>query len=113
MEIKWQDWGKEAFQRAEAENKLILLAIGAGWCHWCHVMDNTTYADPAVVEAVNRDFVPVRVDNDKRPDINDRYNQGGWPTTAFVTPDGELLAGGTYIPPEQMVQLLARVSQIF
>lgn len=111
--ILWQEWGEEAFNKAKAEDKLILLAIGAVWCHWCHVMDQTSYSDPAVVELINREFVPIRVDNDKRPDINERYNLGGWPTTAILTPEGHLLSGGTYIPPAQFRQLLLQVLQLY
>ena len=110
--VNWMEWGEEAFLKAREEDKPILLAIGAVWCHWCHVMDNTTYSDPNVVEIINRDFIPIRVDNDKRPDINDRYNQGGWPTTAFLTPDGELIAGATYIPPPQMEKVLKEVKRL-
>lgn len=110
-EIKWMEWGEEAFRRAAVEDKPILLSIGACWCHWCHVMDGTSYQDPEVIERVMRDFIPVRVDNDKRPDINERYNMGGWPTTAFLTPRGDLLAGGTYLPPEVMRRYLAEISR--
>ncbi len=110
-EIKWMEWGEEAFRRATVEDKPILLAIGACWCHWCHVMDRTSYQDPEVIERVMRDFIPVRVDNDKRPDINERYNMGGWPTTAFLTPRGDLLAGGTYLPPDLMRRYLAEINR--
>lgn len=112
-EIAWQPWGDEAFERAQRDGKPVLLAISAVWCHWCHVMDETSYSDPAVIDAINERFVPVRVDNDRRPDINARYNQGGWPTTAFLTPDGALLAGGTYIPPEQMRSALDQIEQFY
>lgn len=112
-QILWQEWGEEAFNKAKAEDKPILLAIGAVWCHWCHVMDQTSYSDPAVIELINNEFVPIRVDNDRRPDINERYNLGGWPTTAILTPEGHLLSGGTYIPPAQLQQLLLQVVQVY
>jgi uncharacterized protein YyaL (SSP411 family) len=73
-------------------------------------MDETSYSDPAVISYVNEHYVPVRVDNDQRPDVNARYNQGGWPTTAFLTSDGELMAGGTYITPEAMREHLPRIA---
>lgn len=111
--IQWLDWGQEAFKKAVAENKLILLAITAVWCHWCHVQDKTTYSDPEVVRIVNRDHVPIRVDNDKRPDINRRYNMDGWPTTAFLSPDGDVIAGGTYIPPGEMKDALRKVRSLY
>jgi hypothetical protein len=112
-EVDWRPWGREAFGQAEAEGKLVLLSISAVWCHWCHVMDETTYSDPGVIERINRDFIPVRVDSDKRPDVNRRYNQGGWPTTAFLIPSGRAVAGLTYAPPEQLTSLLDRLSVLY
>jgi uncharacterized protein len=112
-EIGWMEWGPDAFARARAEDRPILLAISAVWCHWCHVMDETSYSDPSVIETINRRFVPVRVDNDKRPDINARYNMGGWPTTAFLTPDGRTLTGATYLPPVQMQRALAEIARFY
>jgi len=111
--IHWLDWGPEAFKKAVTENKPILLAISAVWCHWCHIQDKTTYSDHDVVRIVNREYVPIRVDNDKRPDINRRYNMGGWPTTVFLSPDGEVIAGGTYIPPEEMKDALRKVKGLY
>lgn len=112
-EIAWRPWGDEAFAEAKSADKPILLSISAVWCHWCHVMDETSYSDTGVIETINARFVPVRVDNDRRPDINARYNQGGWPTTAFLTPDGALIAGATYLPPEQMRSALDQIAQFF
>jgi uncharacterized protein len=112
-EIHWQPWGESAFAHAQEQAKPVLLAISAVWCHWCHVMDETSYSDPAVIEQINSRFVPVRVDNDQRPDVNARYNMGGWPTTALLTPEGEVLYGGTYIPPDAMRQVLARVDGFY
>jgi len=112
-EIAWRPWGRDAFDRATQEDKPILLAISAVWCHWCHVMDETTYSDAGVIETINRRFVPVRVDNDHRPDVNARYNMGGWPTTAFLAPDGTTLTGATYLPPQQMRRALDEVADFF
>ncbi|HXK34586.1 MAG TPA: DUF255 domain-containing protein [Dehalococcoidia bacterium] len=112
-EINWRHWSPEAFARAQLEDKPILLGISAVWCHWCHVMDETTYSDPTVIQLINDRFVAIRVDNDQRPDINARYNMGGWPTTAFLTPDGEVMAGMTYVPPDQMRDVLAQVSTYY
>jgi len=112
-EIAWQPWSAHAFETAQREDKPILLAISAVWCHWCHVMDETSYSDPAIIAAINERYVPVRVDNDRRPDVNARYNQGGWPTTAFLTPQGTLLAGATYMPPAQMSQALAQIADFY
>jgi hypothetical protein len=109
--VDWVEWGPAAFERAGREDKPILLRISAVWCHWCHVMDETTDAVPEVARRINEWFVPVRVDNDERPDVNARYNLGGWPTTAFLTPAGELITGGTYFPAAQFEEILARVHQ--
>ena len=112
-EIHWMDWSDAAFERAEREDKLILLSMGASWCHWCHVMDRTTFSNPEVVAMLNERFVPVRVDGDKRPDIQDRYLLGGWPTTAFLLPDGRVLTGTTFIPPEAMLQKLREADALY
>ncbi len=105
-QIRWLEWTDEAFRRAKEENKPILLDISAVWCHWCHRLDHDTYSVPDIAEYINSNFIPIRVDTDKRPDINRRYNMGGWPTTAFLTPEGHVIGGGTYIPPDQMRQVL-------
>jgi uncharacterized protein YyaL (SSP411 family) len=111
--VKWLEWNDEAFAKAKAEDKPILLDIGAVWCHWCHRMDSDTYSHPQVSALVNEYFTPVKVDNDRRPDINARYNMGGWPTTAFLTPDGEIITGATYVPPTQMINLMRQVLQAY
>lgn len=110
-EINWREWGAEAFELAEEQGKLVLLAISAVWCHWCHVMDETTYSDPGVIEKINSDYVPVRVDSDRRPDINRRYNQGGWPSTVFLVPSGAAVTGLTFAPPPQMLTILDRLGK--
>jgi uncharacterized protein YyaL (SSP411 family) len=111
--IDWHGWNSDAFARAAAERKPVLLSIAATWCGACHEMDRTTYADPAVAALVRERFVPVRVDADRRPDINDRYNLGGWPTTAFLTPEGGLITGGTFVAAAAMPGVLARVAAEF
>ncbi|MBC7253490.1 MAG: thioredoxin domain-containing protein [Actinobacteria bacterium] len=111
--MNWLPWGREAFDRSAREGKPVLLSISAVWCHWCHVMDETTYSDREVIDLVNSLYVPVRVDNDRNPDINRRYNQGGWPTTAFLSPRGALLAGTTYLPPDTMRKVLRRISELY
>jgi uncharacterized protein YyaL (SSP411 family) len=105
--IQWHEWGAEAFAAAQRENKPMLLDIGAVWCHWCHVMDRESYDDAEIAAIVNQHFIAVKVDRDERPDIDSRYQaavqavsgQGGWPLTAFLTPDGKPFYGGTYFPP--------------
>lgn len=111
--VRWNGWEPEALSRAAAEGKLIFLDISATWCHWCHVLDRTSLSDPRVVRMLNDDFVPVRVDTDRRPDINDRYNQGGWPTTAVLLPDGQLLTGATYLPPDSLAAVLEKCRDFY
>ena len=107
--IRWHEWGEEAFAAARRENKPVLLDIGAVWCHWCHVMDRESYDDPEIAQIVNERFIAIKVDRDERPDIDSRYQvavqalsgQGGWPLTAFLTPEGKPFYGGTYFPPDE------------
>jgi uncharacterized protein YyaL (SSP411 family) len=106
--VDWMEWGAAAIDRAIAEDKPILLDIGAVWCHWCHVMDRESYEDADTARIINDNFIAVKVDRDERPDVDTRYQaavsaisgQGGWPLTAFLTPDGKPYFGGTYFPPE-------------
>jgi uncharacterized protein YyaL (SSP411 family) len=111
--VRWNSWEQEALSRAAAEGKLIFLDISATWCHWCHVLDRTSLSDPRVVQMLNEDYIPVRVDTDRRPDINDRYNQGGWPTTAVLLPDGQLLTGATYLPPDALAAVLSKCRDFY
>lgn len=103
-EIEWREWGESALAEAAALDRLVLLGLTASWCEWCQRMDEVTWSDPAVIERLNREFVAIRVDGDRLPHVQDRYVAGGWPTTAFLTPTGEVLWAGTYTEP---VQLLA------
>jgi uncharacterized protein YyaL (SSP411 family) len=111
--VKWREWGSEAFAEAEREGKLVLLDISAVWCHWCHVMDETSYSDKNTSAIINMRYVPVRVDTDRMPDVNERYNMGGWPTTAILTPTGEVLMGATYIPPDKLLETLEEVDRFY
>ncbi len=107
-EIVWQPWGEEAFATAKRLGRPILLDIGATWCHWCHVMEETTYSDEEVRKLVEEYFIPIKVDRDRNPEVDRRYQylvgsvtgEGGWPLTALLTPDGDLITGGTYFPPK-------------
>ena len=106
--VDWNEWGSEAFAKAQAEDKPILLDIGAVWCHWCHVMDRESYENAETAEVINKFFIAVKVDRDERPDVDSRYQaaaaavsgQGGWPLTAFLTSEGKPYFAGTYFPPE-------------
>jgi len=107
--VQWHPWGPEAFARAAAEDKPILLDIGAVWCHWCHVMDRESYENAELAAILNEHFIAIKVDRDERPDVDARYQsavsaisgQGGWPLTAFLTPDGHPYFGGTYFPADE------------
>ena len=106
--VDWQPWGEEALGRARAEGRPLLVSIGYSACHWCHVMERESFADPATAAVMNDLFVNVKVDREERPDVDAVYmdavvaltGQGGWPLTVFLTPDGEPFYGGTYFPPE-------------
>ena len=111
--IQWRAWGRDAMEEATKQDRLILLSLSAVWCHWCHVMDETTYSNEELIAFINDHFIPVRVDSDMRPDIDTLYNQGGWPSTVIMTPQGAVLFGGTYIPPDEMLGRLKRISDIF
>jgi uncharacterized protein len=111
--IAWLDWGQDSFEKARSSGKPILLDITGSWCHWCHVMDETSYSDPVIVSTIIKSFIPIRVDTDRRPDVNRRYNLGGWPTTAFLDSDGRIITGGTYIPPQQMREVLRSVLDFY
>ena len=125
--IDWHEWGEDAFAKARAANKPVLLDIGAVWCHWCHVIDRESYENPEIAAIINELYIPVKVDRDERPDVDARYQsaisaisgQGGWPLTAFLTPDGKPFFGGTYFPPEDAMgrpgfkRILAAIADAF
>jgi uncharacterized protein YyaL (SSP411 family) len=106
--VDWREWDDGAFETARQQDKPILLDIGAVWCHWCHVMDRESYENEDIARIINENYIPVKVDRDERPDIDARYQaavsaltgQGGWPLTAFLTPEGKPFYGGTYFPPD-------------
>src|SRR5437899_2047935 len=105
--VDWWPWGTEALAEAKRSHKPILLSVGYAACHWCHVMAHESFEDPAVAAVMNELFVSIKVDREERPDVDTIYQsalallgqQGGWPLTMFLTPDGEPFWGGTYFPP--------------
>ena len=107
--VDWYPWGDEAFEKARAEDKPVLLSVGYSSCHWCHVMAHESFEDPDVAAVMNRLVVSVKVDREERPDVDGIYMQavqamtgrGGWPMTVFVDPDGRPFFGGTYFPKEE------------
>ncbi|MFY9222383.1 MAG: DUF255 domain-containing protein [Blastocatellia bacterium] len=105
--IKWEKWSDEVFERAKKENKCVILDLEAVWCHWCHVMEEVTYSEPEVIDLISKGFIAVRVDQDSRPDLSNRYEDYGWPATIFFAPDGtEIAKRSGYIPPKPMAALL-------
>jgi uncharacterized protein YyaL (SSP411 family) len=111
--IQWQEWTDETFETARSDDKPILLFIVASWCRWCKTMDQETFSDPAVKEELDKGFIPIRVDKDRRPDINARYNMEGWPSTVFLTPEGEVITGGTFFNPKELSTLLRRIAKAY
>lgn len=107
--VDWLPWSGDAFRRARAERKPILLSIVASWARGCHEMDRVCYCEPAIAAQIRESLIAIRVDADDRPDIADRYDLGGLPTTAFLTEHGELLGGGTFVPPERLRAAIERV----
>jgi uncharacterized protein YyaL (SSP411 family) len=105
--VDWYPWGEEAFARARAEDRPVLLSVGYSACHWCHVMEHESFENPDIAAVMNRHFVSVKVDREERPDVDQIYMQavqsmtghGGWPLTCFLTPEGAPFYGGTYFPP--------------
>src|SRR5262245_19903852 len=106
--VDWHPWGDEALAKSRDQDKPILLSIGYSACHWCHVMERESFEDPEIAALMNERFVPIKVDREERPDVDDIYMEavqqmtghGGWPLTAFLDPDGVPFYGGTYFPPE-------------
>ncbi|MDT7044182.1 thioredoxin domain-containing protein [Candidatus Nitronereus thalassa] len=111
--IQWVEWDIQAFERAKTEDKLILLDLTAMWCHACHVMDETTYVNPEIVELLNSSFIPVRVETDQRPDIEARYKHGGWPTTSILLPSGEILFQANALTPEELLLALQETQSLY
>ena len=109
-EIQWQPWSDSVFAGAKQEGRFVLLDLGTGWCHWCHVMEAVTYKDPAVIELIRKRYVAVRVDADSRPDLSNRYEDYGWPATIVFNGDGgEIVKRQGYIPPKPMASMLQAV----
>jgi len=106
--VDWYPWGDEAFEKARAENKPIFLSIGYSTCHWCHVMERESFENDRIAALLNREFVPIKVDREERPDVDRIYmtfvqattGGGGWPMSVWLTPELKPFFGGTYFPPE-------------
>ena len=108
--VAWQPWSEAAFAKAKAERKFVILDLEAVWCHWCHVMDETTYRDPRVVSLMGSRYVALRVDQDSRPDLANRYEDYGWPATIVFAADGsEIVRRRGYLAPDQMASMLQAI----
>src|SRR6266478_4186274 len=107
---KWSEWSDDLFTRAQAKQRFVILDLEAVWCHWCHVMEKTTYANPEVKELLAAKYLPVRVDQDANPDLSSRYGDWGWPATIVFGPDGtEIAKIRGYIEPARMQALLKAI----
>ena len=119
--VDWRSWGEEAFQAAREEDKPVFLSIGYSTCHWCHVMAHESFEDEAVAEEINRNFIPVKVDREERPDVDAVYmaactamtGSGGWPLTVLLTPEQKPFWAGTYLPKKQLLSLLSQAAQLW
>ncbi|WP_135821302.1 DUF255 domain-containing protein [Halostella litorea] len=111
--VEWREWGPAAFETANRAGKPVLLSLAATWCTHCHEMDETTYSEPRIAANVNDGFVPVRVDVDRHPRVGERYNMGGFPSTVFLTPEGEVLTGAGYLGPDGMRQVIDSVRKMW
>lgn len=119
--VDWRTWGEEAFQKAREADKPVFLSIGYSTCHWCHVMAHESFEDEAVAEAINRDFIPIKVDREERPDVDAVYmaactamtGSGGWPLTVLLTPEQKPFWAGTYLPKRQLLSLLSQAARLW
>jgi uncharacterized protein YyaL (SSP411 family) len=119
--VDWYPWGDEAFAKAVAEDRPVLLSVGYAACHWCHVMAHESFEDAEVAKAMNERFVNIKVDREERPDVDAIYmdavqaltGRGGWPMTVFLTPEGRPFYGGTYYPRDGFLQLLAAIDDVW
>lgn len=119
--VDWYPWSKEAFEKAAKEDKPIFLSIGYSSCHWCHVMEAESYSNDDVARVLNNGFISIKVDREERPDIDNVYMSasemmtggGGWPLNIVMTPDKKPFFAGTYIPRDQLIQLLTKINQIW
>lgn len=119
--VDWYPWGKEAFEKAEKENKLVLISIGYAACHWCHVMEHESFEDSTVAKVMNDHFVCIKVDREERPDVDEIYmtavqlitGRGGWPLNCFALPDGRPFYGGTYFQKDQWIQVLNSLNDTY
>jgi hypothetical protein len=119
--VDWFAWSNEAFEKAKAENKLVLVSVGYSSCHWCHVMERECFEDEEVANLMNEHFINIKVDREERPDVDHVYmtavqlmsGHGGWPLNCFTLPDGRPVYGGTYFPKQQWMDLLKKLVSLY
>ena len=119
--VHWVAWSNEVFERAKAEDKLVLISVGYSACHWCHVMEHECFEDPEVAALMNAHFINVKVDREERPDVDQIYmtavqlmtQRGGWPLNCFTLPDGRPIYGGTYFPKDQWMHVLKSLAHTY
>lgn len=109
--VEWHEWGPAPFEEARAADRPVLLSISTPWCEWCETMDEGAFSNPAVAANIHDDFVPIRVNADRQPRVRDRYTMGGFPSTVFLTPSGEVITGATYMDTETLRSVLERVRE--
>lgn len=109
--VQWNDWSEDVFARAKKEGKLVLLDLEAVWCHWCHVMDEKTYAEPGVAKLMRKNVIAIKVDQDSRPDLSNKYEKYGWPATIIFNSQGKELAKRSgYIDSDEFKTLIKRLA---
>ncbi len=119
--VNWMPWGDEALEKAKKENKLLIISVGYAACHWCHVMEHESFEDSTVAAIMNEYFVPIKVDREERPDIDQVYmdavqlmtQRGGWPLNCIALPDGRPIFGGTYFPKDEWIKALTKVRELY
>lgn len=117
--VDWYPWGPEALEKAESENKLILVSVGYASCHWCHVMEEESFMNEEIAGLLNRDFISIKIDRESRPDLDEQFmtatqlmtGGGGWPNTVFLTPQGDPFFAQGYMPPQDFSDTLAFVQK--
>src|SRR5690349_18805567 len=119
--VDWHEWNAESLEKAQREDKPILVSIGYSACHWCHVMERESFENESIAKLMNESFVCIKVDREERPDVDQVYMEavqvlginGGWPLNVFLTPEQKPFYGGTYFPPPQWSKVLSGVSDAF
>ena len=119
--VDWHAWNPETLEKAKKEKKLLIVSIGYAACHWCHVMEHESFEDTTVAKVMNTNFIPIKVDREERPDIDQVYinavqlmtGSAGWPLNVITLPDGRPVFGGTYFKKEQWIQALEQIQEIY